>query len=140
MKKIYIARHGQNEDNANGILNGHRDKPLTLLGILQAENLAQEIKELEINFEYIFCSPLDRAYTTAKIIADAQNMELELLTGNILLVCHGDIGKMIYATFYDLDWKEVLENFHFGNSELLLLQKDSHPDHRHVVKHKQYNH
>ena len=32
MLKIYIARHGQNEDNANGILNGHRDLPLTDIG------------------------------------------------------------------------------------------------------------
>lgn len=28
MLKIYITQHGQNEDNANGILNGHRDLPL----------------------------------------------------------------------------------------------------------------
>ncbi len=33
MLKIYLARHGQNEDNANGILNGHRDLPLTDIGL-----------------------------------------------------------------------------------------------------------
>jgi probable phosphoglycerate mutase len=32
MMKIYLTRHGQNEDNLNGILNGHRDLPLTDLG------------------------------------------------------------------------------------------------------------
>jgi len=25
MNKIYIVRHGQDQDNANGLLNGHRD-------------------------------------------------------------------------------------------------------------------
>ncbi|MBP7769257.1 histidine phosphatase family protein, partial [Candidatus Saccharibacteria bacterium] len=37
---IYIARHGQNKDNAEGILNGHRDRPLTELGRRQAMELA----------------------------------------------------------------------------------------------------
>jgi len=30
--KILIARHGQDEDNAKDILNGHRDMPLTEKG------------------------------------------------------------------------------------------------------------
>ncbi len=32
MLKIYLMRHGQNLDNLNGILNGHRDEPLTEKG------------------------------------------------------------------------------------------------------------
>ena len=58
---------------------------------------------------------------------------------NILLVTHGDIGKMIYAKFYDLDWKEILTQFHFGNSEVLLLDKNSKPEDRHLHKVKQHN-
>ena len=42
--------------------------------------------------------------------------------GNILLVCHGDIASMIYAAFYDIPWKEVLQTFYFANAELLLLE------------------
>lgn len=44
MLNIYIVRHGQDEDNQNGILNGHRDMPLTELGKTQAQQLAQKIK------------------------------------------------------------------------------------------------
>ena len=44
MLNIYLARYGQNQDNANGILNGHRDLPLTELGIAQAEEVAIKIK------------------------------------------------------------------------------------------------
>lgn len=29
MNKIYLVRHGQDKDNADGILNGHRNMPLT---------------------------------------------------------------------------------------------------------------
>ena len=59
--------------------------------------------------------------------------------GNLLLVSHGDIGKMIYAAYYNLNWKEVLQMFHFGNSDLLLLSKDSKPEEVHVFQVKQYN-
>jgi len=40
MLKIYLAQHGQNEDNANGMLNGHRALPLTEMGIAQATEIA----------------------------------------------------------------------------------------------------
>lgn len=62
-----------------------------------------------------------------KIITDHQN-------GNILLVTSGDIGKMIYADYYNLDWKNVLTLFHFGNSDLLLLSQDSSPEEAHIFK------
>ncbi len=45
--------------------------------------------------------------------------------GNIILVTHNDIGKMLYASYYDLDWKEVLTAFHFGNADILLLSADA---------------
>ncbi|MBU4216415.1 histidine phosphatase family protein [Candidatus Parcubacteria bacterium] len=195
--KIYLARHGQDQDNIKGILNGHRDMPLTDLGIEQANALAKEIKEAGLNFEAIYCSPLQRAKKTAEIIASTIGVKepevlLELIERNfgvltglpakdieslctpdiiktdtityflnpegaetfpdlvergkiiiekvsnhghgksVLLVCHGDIGKMIYTAYYKLDWKNVLTQFHFGNSEVLLLSKDSHPDDSHV--------
>ncbi len=60
--------------------------------------------------------------------------------GNILLVSHGDFGKMIYAEYYSLDWKQVLTQFHFGNCDLLLMSKDSAPHTAHVFKLAQYNH
>lgn len=59
--------------------------------------------------------------------------------GNILLVTHGDIGKMIYAAYYDLDWETVLRMFHFGNSDLLLLSSQSPAEKTHVFKVQQYN-
>jgi broad specificity phosphatase PhoE len=43
---------------------------------------------------------------------------------SVLLVSHGDIGKMLYAAYYDLDWKDVLALFHFGNSEVIELSRE----------------
>jgi len=58
-------------------------------------------------------------------------------SGRVLLVCHGDIGKMIYAAATGQDWKKVLTSFHLGNAELIDLGK--HHD-AHVVKLEQFNH
>lgn len=70
MTKIYLARHGQDKDNEMGILNGHRDMPLTEIGLVQANQVAQKIKESKIHFDKIYSSSLQRAYQTAKTISD----------------------------------------------------------------------
>lgn len=188
MKKIYLARHGQDEDNAAGILNGHRDRKLSKLGKEQALNFAKKIKEAKLDIEKVYSSPLQRAYKTALAATKILNLndpeklallierDFGVLTGqpitsidttkkdniiqvgpiayfleaqgaetfpqlmerakkilswldknnkyqNILLVCHGDIGKMIYGAFYNLSWKEALTEFNFSNSEIILLEK-----------------
>jgi len=199
MLRIYLARHGQNVDNASGILNGHRDLPLTEIGIAQATELANNIKDAGLIFDVILSSPLIRALKTAGIIATVnsftqpgvvselverdfgsmtgveqsrieelcapniiktktvtyflspeaaetfpdllkradiliQELTKKYKDGSILLVTHGDFGKMIYAQYYSLDWKKVLALFHFGNSELLLLSPDSSSGETHVFK------
>lgn len=182
--EIFIARHGQNEDNVNGILNGHRDLPLTELGRTQARQLAEGIERARLRFDAVYCSPLVRAHETAKIVAQQigtpEPIVLPLLierdfgvmtgkridqiealcapdiiktdtityflhpegaetlpelvargqkildtirqthnSGRILLVCHGDIGKMIYCAATNADWRSVLTDFHFGNGDLI---------------------
>ena len=181
MLKIYLVRHGQDQDNANGILNGRRNNPLTEIGINQANELAKKIKETDIKFDVIYSSPLQRAFKTAQIISETLEMsapikldplierDFGVMTGliqkdiekicspeiiktnlvtyflspqgaetfpqllargrevldfikskhndiSVLLVTHGDIGKMVYAAYYELDWLNVLKLFHFGNS------------------------
>src|SRR6266536_2721355 len=54
--------------------------------------------------------------------------------GSILLVGHAELGKMIYAAYYGLSWRDVLTSFYFGNSELLLLAEDSDARETHVFK------
>jgi len=188
--EIYLARHGQDEDNEKGILNGHRDLPLTDLGRQQAEDAAALIKAKGIHFDVVLASPLKRAFETAEIISKKSGQpkpishpllierDFGVMTGRpastialecspdivktdtityflkpdgaetfpdllqrarvllnsldetydasdtLLLVGHGDMGKMIYAAHYDLDWKTVLKKFHFGNAELLHLSQN----------------
>ncbi len=203
--EIYLARHGQNEDNVNGVLNGHRDLPLTDLGRQQAKEAGQNIIQHKLHFDAVLCSPLVRARETAEIIAtevgastpvihslliernfgvmtgelvadirklcapdiietdtityflSPENAETfpdllerankllaelksEFFDQTVLLVTHGDIGKMIYAAYYKLAWQETLVQFHFGNSELLKLSPNSLPNESHVFTLEQHNH
>lgn len=204
MLRIYLARHGQDTDNAAGILNGRRDQSLSEKGIEQANEVAEKIKETGIHFGHVYSSPLHRAYKTAEIITDTLEInkpeiledlierDFGIMTGklqstikevcspdiiqtdticyflnpegaetfpqlierankvlgeiktkhadgNILLVTHGDFGKMIYTAYYNLDWVNVLKMFHFGNSELLELSEGSGPEETHVFKIQQHN-
>ena len=71
MRHFYVARHGEDVDNASGVFNGRRNTPLTRKGILQARELAENLKKHpDIDIGWIFCSPLQRARETAKIVAD----------------------------------------------------------------------
>lgn len=192
MLKIYLVRHGQNKDNEAGILNGHRDEELTMLGEEQAKQLTVFIKSNNLTFTKVYSSPLKRAYQTAaavtkelalpdpEILSELIERDFGEMTGKkvsdiekicapkilktptvtyfleapgaetfpdliirakkllqfinekhkegeILLVGHGDFSKMIYAAYYQLPWQEVLESFHFGNSEILLLAPNISP-------------
>lgn len=204
MLKIYVARHGQDADNVVGILNGHRNQPLTALGLKQADFLADFIKDREIVPDKIYCSPLQRAQTTAEIVANKLELpvpevletlierdfgsmtgkkisDVEVLCapdiiksdqviyflkadesetfpdcvvrakavlkfvsdkykdGSVLLVGHGDFGKMLYAAYFNLPWQEVLKTFHFGNTELVLLSEDTKPEDAHIFITEQFN-
>lgn len=63
--KVYIIRHGQVPHNALKQYNT-TDEDLTDLGIKQAEELRDKIKDMK--FDIIICSPLNRAKHTAEII------------------------------------------------------------------------
>ncbi|HWY79585.1 MAG TPA: histidine phosphatase family protein [Candidatus Sulfotelmatobacter sp.] len=183
MGKIFIVRHGQDEDNAKLILNGRRDTPLTDLGKQQAETVATKLKGYKI--DVIYSSPLKRAFETAQIIAhklgikevipnnDMLERDFGILTGKpiadipkyatnilptnrvnyfleaegaedfptlykrgekvledirkkhpdeiVLVVAHGDIGKMICAVYHKWNWEEGLKKPYFDNTSILEL-------------------
>lgn len=204
MLKIYVTRHGQDEDNKNGLLNGHRDYPLTPLGEEQAHTLGLKIKDADLHFDVVYSSPLKRALKTAEIICEvsvqpqpivldslierdfgvmtgekisdikkmcspnifeasgvtyftsckgAESFDETLVRaqkvldfirskntdGSVLIVAHGDIGKMLYTAFYKLSWQEALTHFHLGNTELICMSEDIDPEHVYMFRTEQHN-
>jgi broad specificity phosphatase PhoE len=79
MGKIILARHGQDGDNAKGILNGRRNSLLTSKGMLQAFELTRELMKARLNIEHIFSSPLQRAEATAIICAETLDIPYTIL-------------------------------------------------------------
>ncbi len=69
MMKIYIARYGQTTTNMLKC-HSYENDDLTELGIQQAEELKEKIKD--IKFDAIIISPLLRTKHTAEIIANNQ--------------------------------------------------------------------
>lgn len=68
--QLLIIRHGQSTWNEVGRWQGSQDPPLTQLGIRQAKAAAEVLG----SFDSIVSSPLERAHTTACLIADAQGV------------------------------------------------------------------
>ena len=64
---LYIVRHGQTEENLNGIIQGHKPGELTALGIEQAKLLALRLKDQK--FDAIYSSDLKRAVDTCWHVA-----------------------------------------------------------------------
>lgn len=203
MNTYYFVRHGQDTDNAENRLNGHRDTSLSQNGLHQAQELAQKIHDLNINVDYVFVSPLSRARQTANIICDYNNfptptiqpllierdfgkaagifkknipqicphhlttpfsiycldppqgetfldvlhrattllqlLDLNFYDRQILLFSHGDFGKMLFATYYHLDWQEVLLTLNIGNCDLLTLSPHSTSSQAKIIEVRQYN-
>ena len=65
--EIYLVRHGQVPHNASHQYNT-KDEDLTEVGIEQALEVKEKIKDIE--FDIIYSSPLIRAKHTAQIITD----------------------------------------------------------------------
>lgn len=72
--KIYIIRHGETIYNRNGIIQGHKDVPLSEKGIRQAKEASvfytDEIEKKQLNILAVYSSDLMRADRTAEEFID----------------------------------------------------------------------
>lgn len=64
--KIYLIRHGETDSNKEKRIAGSTDLPLNEVGISQANEVAEQLKNTQI--DYIVCSDLLRAKQTAEVI------------------------------------------------------------------------
>lgn len=63
---IYYVRHGETDFNLFGVTQGQLDTSLNKMGLLQASQLAEKLKNYK--FDYIFSSPLTRCKQTLEAI------------------------------------------------------------------------
>lgn len=72
-RKIYLARHGSINCGKEKSYIGITDLPLSLEGIIQAENLKKFFKDIDL--EKVYSSPLKRCIETSNIILEDRYME-----------------------------------------------------------------
>lgn len=68
MQHLFLIRHGQSDANAQQIVAGSHDSPLSSVGKAQAE-YAGDTASQYFQFDLIVSSPMSRALQTAEIIA-----------------------------------------------------------------------
>lgn len=86
---LILARHGQTDANAHGLLQGRSDLALNQVGIEQAQALGEFLRaRYGSSIERLYCSPLRRAVETAEIIARSIGCE-PVLDERLIEVSYG---------------------------------------------------
>jgi probable phosphoglycerate mutase len=66
--RLCLVRHGETDWNASKRLQGHTDINLNSHGLAQAKQLARVLKKINLQFDVLYSSDLQRAEQTAKPI------------------------------------------------------------------------
>ena len=69
--RLFLVRHGETDDNHNGVFQGQAGRGLSSRGRVQAEKLALRLSDLEpgIDLHALYTSDLERAVDTAAILS-----------------------------------------------------------------------
>ena len=74
--RLYLVRHGETESNRLGLALGQDDVPLNERGLRQAEQVARALARQPL--AAVYASPLQRALSTARSIAEPQGLEVKV--------------------------------------------------------------
>jgi 2,3-bisphosphoglycerate-dependent phosphoglycerate mutase len=89
---LFVFRHAETTDNSNQIFSGWRDPDLTPKGLLQAQEIAQQLKQEKI--DYAFTSHLLRARRTLEIILQPHLNVPFFIDDRLIERCYGTLqGK-----------------------------------------------
>ena len=104
--ELYIMRHGETVWNAKGIIQGRSHNRLSSNGKLQAGLKADELKD--IDFDYIFASPLMRTIQTANIVNKYHNKKI-IKDNRIIEIDQGVFASRKKSTLTDEE-RLILKN------------------------------
>ena len=76
--KLCLIRHGETTWNTERRLQGHTDIPLNAKGVLQARQMAQALKDINLAFDVMYTSDLKRAADTANAIVELFGIEAKV--------------------------------------------------------------
>lgn len=107
--EVCFVRHGQTDWNLQGYIQGRENNPLNQVGLQQARETAQFLKQQK--WDMIISSPLIRAYDTAKEIAKEAGIASIILDNSFLERNFGEISGQKVAVYLDSDLSQTWEGF-----------------------------
>lgn len=100
---IYIVRHAITDANENGLLVGNtNDATITIEGEKNAYCVGENLKD--VKFDYIYCSPLDRAMETAENIKRG-------LAQDITITSIDELTDISWGNAEGKTWNWVIDNY-----------------------------
>ncbi|MFH0896726.1 MAG: histidine phosphatase family protein [Candidatus Bathyarchaeota archaeon] len=85
--KLFVFRHAETTDNARMIFSGWRDPTLTPKGFLQAQEVAEQLRDEEIT--YAFTSHLRRARMTLEVVLKTHHDVPIFVDDRLIERCYG---------------------------------------------------
>ena len=117
---VYLIRHAEAEGNFIRRFHGITDSNVTEKGKLQAQKLAERLKN--VHFDVIYSSPLKRAFYTASKIAEGR--DIKIIVREDLIEINGgewenrcwDELPLLYPTEYEM-WEKMPHKHCMPNGE-----------------------
>lgn len=135
---IYFVRHGETDYNKEGRAQGHADIPLNETGLAQAREVADKLKNVDI--DVIYSSPLKRARVTADTINKYHGVEVieddrlkELNVGNRQGVVLKDCPEEMLADFFKDPKKYGAESYEELCARVESIYKTLENDSRNIL-------
>jgi 2,3-bisphosphoglycerate-dependent phosphoglycerate mutase len=85
--KLFVFRHAETTDNSRGIFSGWRDAELTLKGLSQAREIAEQLRRDKI--DYAFTSHLKRARKTLEVVLEKHPVIPVFTDDRLIERCYG---------------------------------------------------
>lgn len=116
MSQIYLFRHGQTEYNLNKIFSGWADSKLTPLGIEQAKNLGEMLKNKKIDLAYQ--SRLSRSVDTlAEVLKFHPECKEIIIDDRIIERSYGSLSGLTHAGTIEKYGQDQFDKWHRGWSD-----------------------
>ena len=105
---LILVRHGQSEWNEKNLFTGWENPGLTKKGIDEANHAGILINDLDIEFDHLFTSVLDRAKLTGAIILENINQkDLDSIENKALNErFYGDLQGLNKDCFRKIKWQK----------------------------------
>ena len=99
MKKLYIVRHAQKEDEQFG--RDDYDRELSVEGIKDAKNMAEYFASKKLPVDLIVASPASRTKKTAEIFAEALKYKKTIMLNEVLYMAF--VNELLETISYTFD-------------------------------------